>query len=330
MVLSNLKNSVLCGLTVICALVFCQSVFAIDFFRLGDQAHKNNEANPTMTKAQLIVRFKDVQTRLNKDIQTIDESVKKLFQETTGMSLHVPDLTVVDKKLGHVSEQLSALEIKRTELTARRDFIDQVIFTVDNKWTAQPLKGFFESQFLDLAFNDFTDQRGEGRMWKFMLYMSVTVREIPEPREDVVNVIESYMDYASVLNPKTPGEFLNSRNYTNGSTSLAAKPVDRAALGEYLETRLKELKASKAAAANAPASTKPAGLVDRPDIEIRLSKAPSAKSTAAKKAKDSSPNSSPNSSIDSKSDSSDSSTSSSTHSKDDSQFYISPMIKSDN
>jgi hypothetical protein len=316
---SNPKFSNLLGLIfVIGAFVLSNSAFAIDFFRTNDQ-HKAVETS--ITKPQLIVRFKDIQARLNKEVQTVDDSVKKLFQETAGYSLHVQDLSAVDKKLTHVSDQLAALETKRTELTARRDFIDQVIFTVDNKWTAQPLKTFFESQFLDLAFNDFTDARGDGRMWKFMLYLSIAVREVPEPREDVVNVIESYMDFASVLNPKTPTEFLNSRNYTNGSLSVTAKHVDRAALGEYLETRLKELKASKAATAAIDPSKPTPSLTDRPDIELRLSKAPSSKN-----GKSTTP--STDSSSTSGSTSGSGSSSGATSSKDDSQFYISPMIKS--
>ena len=91
--------------------------------------------------------------------------------------------------------------------------------------------------------------------------MSIVVREIPEPKENILGVIESYVLFSSVLNPKPPGEFLMNRNYSNGAASAAGVPTNKSDAGDYADKRLKELKSPDATTA----SKKPPA-----DIEIRL------------------------------------------------------------
>jgi hypothetical protein len=192
-------------------------------------------------KPELLARLKLIQNRLTLEINALEEAAKKRLQDSAVLSLK-EDLAVADKKILKITEQLTNIDQKRSELLARREFIDQLVLAIDAKWNgSQPLQAFLEFQLLDMAQSDLTNPRGSGPLWKFITYLSMTVREVPEPREDVIGVMESYMNFASVLKPKTPAEFLTSRSYSNGSSSVAARPVDRSTLGDHLEKRMKEL-----------------------------------------------------------------------------------------
>jgi hypothetical protein len=208
------------------------------------------------SKADFLKRLRDLQGRLTLEIQGLDKAVRKRLQESTSVNLRSDDAQLADRRIVRLGDHLDELADRRSEFGARREFVDTLIFLIDSKWTSQPLAQFLEHQLLDMAVTEMTDRKSENRLWKFMTYLSITIRETHDPREDVLNIIESYIGYSGVLDPRSPAEFIASRSYTNGSLSYTAKPVDKEKIGDEVEKRLKELEKlqPKAREAAEPAS----------------------------------------------------------------------------
>ncbi len=61
--------------------------------------------------------------------------------------------------------------------------------------------------------------------WRFLIYLSVAIRELPEQIENPFKFIESYMNFSSIYNPKLPGEFRAQRNYFNSRKVEAGAPT---------------------------------------------------------------------------------------------------------
>jgi hypothetical protein len=188
-------------------------------------------------KPDLLARLKSWQDRLNQKVATVDEKIKKRLADSTEVSLAGRSHENPQRKMDVLSAQIDDLTKERQEVLAEREVVDRMIFAVDSKWSDQPLTTFFETQFLDMAANDLNEEN-PSKIWKVLTFMSVAAREIPENREDVVSVLEGYLNFSSALNPKSPSVYASNRNYSNGSESVAAKSVPRDSVGDGLVIRL--------------------------------------------------------------------------------------------
>ena len=200
------------------------------------------------TKRDLIERLKKLQSTQASELATIETAIHKQLQETMKLNVAKEDVRFASAKASVLATKVDELNKRRSELNARREMVDRLIFAIDTKYSNQPLQQFLEQQFLEMASTDLADGR-DSRMWKAFTYMSIAIREVPEPREDMFDVIEGYMNYTNILDPKTPAEFLASRNYTNGNQSVAASPVSRDEIGDDVEVNAEE---SATRAINAP------------------------------------------------------------------------------
>ncbi|HVK60776.1 MAG TPA: hypothetical protein VM432_04460 [Bdellovibrionales bacterium] len=180
----------------------------------------------TVDKRTVIDRLKKLKEKQLSETQSLEAAIRKRLQESTTVGLGGESLPIADQRANQMTAQILDLSKKKEEATARREIIDRMIFMVDTKYSTQPFKSFLEQQFLEMANKDLSDGR-DGRLWKTLTYLSICVREVPEPREDILDVVEGYLDYSSVLNPKTPADFLASRNYTNGAQSETASTTSK-------------------------------------------------------------------------------------------------------
>jgi hypothetical protein len=148
----------------------------------------------------------------------------------------------LDSSLGQIDE----LHLKHHELKQRSYLADRLIFQVDSKYTngSNP-KTFFSQQLLDMAYTELTSMTsthgGEAPLWKFMIHLSVAIREIHNPHEDIVGFIESYIAYSSITEPKSPFSFLRDGNYINGSQVQTANPIPADRVGEAWEEQVKKM-----------------------------------------------------------------------------------------
>lgn len=195
----------------------------------------SNSAQPLVsdqpTKKEIMARLKTLQDQQIASSNEIDAAIRKQLQETLTMEIKNDELPIASRRTGLVTKKIEELNKRRNELNARREIFDRLMFQVDSKWTGQKLQTFLEQTFIEMASVDLADGR-DSRLWKAFTYFSMVVREVPEKNEDVLNIFEGYLNYSSVLDPKTPADYLASRNYTNGTESVVAHPVAKDEVGD--------------------------------------------------------------------------------------------------
>lgn len=195
---------------------------------------------PHLAKAETVARLRTLQVKLTSDIAALENSSKKRLQESTTITLK-QDLNVASQKILRLADQIEDIERKRAELLSKRDFLNQLTLLVDSKWDGQNLQKFLEHTLLDIATTELISPEGASPTWRFATYLSIAVREIPEGRDDVLGVMESYLGSSSILNPKTPAEFAGRRDYTNDVMAVTARPVPRDQAGDGVEEKVRHL-----------------------------------------------------------------------------------------
>ncbi len=185
----------------------------------GSSVHKQNVQQ---SKRDVLARLKTLQDQQLASSTEIDAAIRKQLQETLTMEIKNDDLNVASRRTGLLTKKIDELNSRRNELNARRELVDRLIFQVDSKFTNQNLQTFLEQTFIEMASTDLADGR-DSRIWKALTYLSMVMREVPEPNEDSLSIFEGYLNASSLLDPKTPADFIASRNYTNGSESAVAR-----------------------------------------------------------------------------------------------------------
>jgi len=235
---------------------------------------------PHLAKAETVARLRALQVKLTSDIAALENSSKKRLQESTTITLK-QDLNVASQKILRLADQIEDIERKRAELLSKRDFLNQLTLLVDSKWDGQNLQKFLEHTLLDIATTELISPEGASPTWRFATYLSIAVREIPEGRDDVLGVMESYLGSSSILNPKTPAEFAGRRDYTNDVMAVTARPVPRDQAGDGVEEKVRHLNQALGGSppparitnsASSAINHAPAAPVGGPkaDIELRL------------------------------------------------------------
>jgi hypothetical protein len=201
------------------------------------------EIPSALTKPEVITKLKTLQEKQTQALDANDKSMKKLLQESQGIRIDGNDQILSERQLQSLNKRLTALVAEKDELQMRYDFIGQLIFQVDSKWSSQPLATFLEQQLLDMAVTDLNSASAPGKpaLWRFYTYLSIAIREIPEKREDLVAFLDGYLEYSSIQQPKSPAQYLNTRQYTNGAVNQTARPVNRDTLEATVDKKLKAL-----------------------------------------------------------------------------------------
>ncbi len=194
------------------------------------------------SKAQTLESLKQIQRKQIQTLENVDQSIRRTLSDSQSVNLRGGDPLNDEKQMQAIPQRLSSLQARREELLLRRDFLDQIIFQVDSKWTTQPLAVFLEQTLLDMAAAELTSNPpAKTDFWRFYTYLSIAIREISEPREDLIAFLSGYLEFSGVQKPKSPLAYLETRNYTAGSMSQAARPGRRDEVGSGVERRLRAL-----------------------------------------------------------------------------------------
>lgn len=186
------------------------------------------------SKKDVLAKLKTLQDKQIAESTELENAIRKQLNETIKLEIGDDDLGVAGRRTNLVTKKIDELNKRRTELNARREIVDRLIFQIDTKWDGRsPLKNFLTTTFIEMASTDLSDGR-DNRLWKEFTYLSMVMREVPEKGDDVVSIFEGYLNFSSVLDPKTPAEFIASRNYTNGLESAQARTPERSSLGDGL------------------------------------------------------------------------------------------------
>lgn len=191
-------------------------------------------ASVAPSKKEILARLKTLQEKQLASSTEVESAIRKQLNETLKLEVAGDDLGTASRRTHLITKKIDELNNRRTELNARREIVDRLIFQVDSKWDgATPLKEFLTTTFVEMASTDLSDSR-DNRLWKEFTYLSMVMREVPEKNDDIVALFEGYLNFSSVLDPKTPADFIASRNYTNGLESAQARNAERSSLGDGL------------------------------------------------------------------------------------------------
>jgi hypothetical protein len=186
------------------------------------------------SKKDVLARLKTVQDQQISEATELEKAIRKQLNEAMTIDVKDEDLNLATHRTSLVTKKIDELNKRRSELNARREIVDRLIFQVDSKWSSQKLQDFLSQAFIEMASTDLADGR-DNKLWKELTYLSMVVRDAPEASEDMIGLVEGFLKFSNVLEPKTPGEYIASRNYTNGAESQMAHVTPRESLGDGLD-----------------------------------------------------------------------------------------------
>jgi hypothetical protein len=187
---------------------------------LGAPLWAAKETRHQQAKADALSHLQTMRLQNVKRLQEIDETLRLRFEDSDSTNLEV---------------EVQRLKVAKREHSMRQDFLNRLIFQVDTKFGGGDLRIFLERALNEMAKVDATQTNAsaEPGLWKFLKFASDAVRRLPEKKENILAFLEGYM-LRSVANPIQPDDYLNTRNYSNGLTSDAGRPVDRSVVGDLV------------------------------------------------------------------------------------------------
>lgn len=181
----------------------------------------------------------DIKAETLKSLQGIrNENVKRLKDIDRALSKKIEEA-----KPGNLEKEVSTLRTARKEHMLRQDFLDRLILQIDANFRGGDLRQFLQVALTEMAKTDAMSTSSEAGLWKFLKYAAEAIGSLPERKENIVAFLEGYMN-RSVSDPIKPQDYLNSRNYTNGSMSEQGSPMKREEAGDVAAQRIQELQES--------------------------------------------------------------------------------------
>ena len=178
----------------------------------------------------------DVKAETLRSLQSLrNENVKRLRDIDQALSKKIDEA-----KPGNLEKDVMTLRTARREHMLRQEFLDRLILQVDANFRGGDLRQFLQVALTEMAKTDAMSPSQEAGLWKFLKYASEAISSLPERKENILAFLEGYMN-RSVTDPIKPQDYLNSRNYTNGSTSEQGNPMGREEVGALADQRLQEL-----------------------------------------------------------------------------------------
>ena len=208
---------------------------------LGVANLRNTHVTSSSSKVDLVKKFRSLADKQTQELNGIDDRIRKYLKESTDIALTTQDLKGAERKFKVLSDTLTLLNQARKERLERQDIFSRLALQVDSQWNGQPLQSFMSGQCLDMAELELSSDKGSSQAGVYLVYLSVAIREIAEANEDIVNFIEDFTNYASVLTPKSPVDFISSRSYTAGSISYTAKTIDPKTVADLVSKKLDAL-----------------------------------------------------------------------------------------
>lgn len=180
-------------------------------------------------------------------LEQIDRSIRKGLMDVRniGLSDTSPASAQPQEKLTLKERELESLSLQRREHLLRQDFLDRLSFQLDRHFHGGDLRAFLERKTLEMAQTEISSSQPESNMWKFLSYLSLALKELPERHESPFAFVEGYMRFSTLLNPSRPDDYLAKRNYTNGRDFETAEPMSADRVGEVVEAKIKELQSKE-------------------------------------------------------------------------------------
>lgn len=162
-----------------------------------------------------------------KELGAVESSLQKILKNSVHATAEMLSDPQVQKGLDSILEQIRTLADQREEFLARQRFLEKLFQIATAKLApGADLKKSLWPLLLEWARNELalqTPDRSEPEMATFLVFLSIAVREVPEPAERLGPFIGEYLNYSSVLNPKSPVEFAKKYDYIGGLNKVSGR-----------------------------------------------------------------------------------------------------------
>lgn len=154
------------------------------------------------------------------------------------------------------------------EQRLRIDILDRLIFYTDSHYTEShgaqvDSRNFLQQACMKVAERDIEEAPEKSKqIWPFLRNFAQVLNDAKDSDLAGVPLLAAFFEHSTVLNPKEGKSFLEARDYTNGVTYQAARPVSREDLAEIsLEANI-QVKVPPASPIGKP-RLKPVSLLDQ-------------------------------------------------------------------
>lgn len=182
----------------------------------------------------------------HRKLREVDTRVRSLLNTHKEMDLEEAATSSKASRAFKAFEgEMEVLMAQRKERILRQDFLDRLLFQIDSKYGGGDLRDFLQNTLLEMSLTEATSPAGESPLWRFLTYLSLAIKTLPERNENILSFVEGYMEFSTLSHPVRPDQFVSLRHYTNGATSLPGRPVDKAEVGDAVEAKLLRLEKQK-------------------------------------------------------------------------------------
>lgn len=160
-----------------------------------------------------IQHFKNLQIKYRNILQGLEKKIDQKLGQSQKLSLNEKKSKFAFYYMDNLEENLQNLSQNFQENRLRIEVLDRILFAIENDFKGGSLKQFLEAKLLHLAKRELLSGRPDQRIWKFLIYQSVAIRELAPKQNQVAEFFESYMNYSTLLSPKMPQEYLEDSHY---------------------------------------------------------------------------------------------------------------------
>ena len=195
-------------------------------------------------RADVLKELRSVQETYKLNMDNLNKTIQQQLISTRTIKINQGNERIGKQNLLFIYTQLDDLRKSLNEYKQRQYVIDRIIFQIDTKFTnGSNLKIFLEQQLLDMSYTElFNNSNNEdNHVWQFMIDLSIAIREIHNPHENVIDFVKDFLSYSTVSNPKSPFNFLHEGNYANGGEVTTGNPIPADQVGEAWEDQVKKI-----------------------------------------------------------------------------------------
>ncbi|HEX4924005.1 MAG TPA: hypothetical protein VFV50_07960 [Bdellovibrionales bacterium] len=182
-----------------------------------------------LTSKEAITQLKAIQTNNRAVLQKTDRAIQDTLKRSRDIKAQHLVKGDVEAIFRSIEDAINEQQFRKREYLLRDMFLNELINKFASAFSGGDARDFMEKQLLEMAATELGvgsfEQPPSDEYWRFLTYLSVAIREMPEQIEDPFKFAEAYMNFSTISNPKQPGEFRAQRNYFNSLKAEAGKPV---------------------------------------------------------------------------------------------------------
>ncbi|MEQ1877767.1 MAG: hypothetical protein ABL958_14075 [Bdellovibrionia bacterium] len=182
-----------------------------------------------LTPQEAIIQLKEMQATNRTLLEKTDRSMQEQLKKSTEIKAQHIARPDNDAAFTSIEETVSQLQERKREFLLRHDFLNDLTNKFTSAFGGGDAREFIEKQTLEMAASEIGvgtfEQPAGDEYWRFLTYLSVAIRELPEQIENPFKFTEAFMNFSTISRPKKPGEFRAQRNYFNSRRVESGKPM---------------------------------------------------------------------------------------------------------